>query len=248
MKSEHPGRYQLIDTIRGFTIINMILFHACWDLIYMFGHKFRLYDSWPGYIWQQCICWSFILLSGFCFYFSRRHLRRGIVVSLAGVLISVVTCIFMPKGSGILFGILTFLGCAMLITTPLDKLFKKLNPLPCLIISFALFFVLKDINIGCLGFEKLYIYPLPKSLYKGYFMSFLGFMDPDFYSTDYFSLFPWYFLFLTGYFICPLIKSKDKVLKPGIGFLSFLGRHSLLIYLAHQPIVYAILYLWHLVM
>ena len=79
-------------------------------------------------------------------------------------------------------------------------------------------------------------------LYRGLFMTFLGFPDPGFFSGDYFPLFPWIFLYLTGYFLYgmfmkfPEVKNALRIHLP-VPFLEAAGRHSLLLYLLHQPLL-----------
>ena len=87
MEKKGNGRLALLDSLRGLTLISMILFHACWDAVYMLGADWPWYGSRAGYIWQQSICWTFILLSGFCIPFSHRLLRRGLEVFGAGALV-----------------------------------------------------------------------------------------------------------------------------------------------------------------
>lgn len=58
-------RYALIDGIRGLAIVNMILYHAIWDLVYLYGFDWQWYLGPVGTLWQQAICWTFILVSGF---------------------------------------------------------------------------------------------------------------------------------------------------------------------------------------
>ncbi|MCR4989623.1 MAG: DUF1624 domain-containing protein [Lachnospiraceae bacterium] len=241
--SETRSRLGLIDTIRGITIISMILFHACWDILYFdLGLSPEFLYGTGAYIWQQSICWSFIFISGFCFSYGHDHLKQGLKLIILSLLVTAVTVLVMPD-ERIVFGVLTLLGCSVLLTIPLDRLFsdKKGTSIPGLLISLLLFFLLRNINRGTLGFEKLSLGALPENLYKGYFMTFLGFMDHEFISSDYFSVIPWVFMFLAGYFTNRVFNGKEKdikLFKLNIRPLAFLGRHSLIIYLAHQVILY----------
>ena len=56
------GRYALLDELRGLDLLSMIGYHACWDLIFLFGMSAAWYTGWQGHLWQQSICWVFILL------------------------------------------------------------------------------------------------------------------------------------------------------------------------------------------
>lgn len=109
------GRYALLDELRGLDLVSMMLYHACWDLVFLFDVNMRWYAGTPGRLWQQTICWVFILLSGFCAPFGRYMLRRGTVVFGAGAVVTLATLVFMPEGR-VIFGVLTFLGTAMLLT------------------------------------------------------------------------------------------------------------------------------------
>ena len=71
------GRYALLDELRGLDLISMMLFHVCWDLVFLFDVNMRWYAGTPGRLWQQTICWVFILLSGFCVQLGHHTLRRG---------------------------------------------------------------------------------------------------------------------------------------------------------------------------
>ena len=236
-------RLHLLDALRGFTLLNMIAFHGLWNLVYLFGIRLSWYTGTPGYLWQQWICWTFITLSGFCWSFSRNHLKRGALVFGGGLLVTAVTCIAMPE-SRIIFGVLTCIGSCMLLMIPVEKLAKKLPAAIGLAVSFGLFVLLRNVSDGSLGFEGWVICPLPASLYRNLLTAYLGFPPRSFFSTDYFPLLPWFFLFVTGYFLFRLLseqKLNEKLFAKGnVPLLNWLGRHSLIVYLLHQPVLYGL--------
>ena len=78
------SRYALLDELRGLDLVSMMLYHACWDMMFLFGIWMDWYIGWPGRLWQQSICWVFILLSGFCVPLGHRTLKRGAQVFAAG--------------------------------------------------------------------------------------------------------------------------------------------------------------------
>ena len=108
------GRYALLDELRGLDLVSMMLYHGCWDLVNLFGIQADWYYGLPGHLWQQSICWVFILLSGFCVQLGHHTLRRGAQVFGAGALVTAVTLLFMPEDR-VVFGVLTLLGSAMLL-------------------------------------------------------------------------------------------------------------------------------------
>jgi uncharacterized membrane protein len=231
-------RVRWIDALRGFTIVNMILYHAMWDAVYLRGVPAPWYVGAPGYVWQQGICWTFILLSGFCWKMDKRPLRRGIEVSLAGILITVVTGFFQEES--IQFGVLTLIGACILLMIPLERVLRHIPKYPGCALSFWAFFLFRNINDGCLGFEKIRLWTVPDCLYRNPLTTFLGFPEKGFYSTDYFSLIPWFFLFCAGYFMFRVWKERFvswDIPEKRFLILSLLGRNSLLIYLLHQPVL-----------
>lgn len=259
VKSEKK-RFHLIDEYRGFVVINMIAYHAIWDLVYMFGVDWQWYKSDIGFVWQQWICWSFILVSGFCWKMGKEPWKRGFQVYAGGVVISAVTFLFMPEAR-VMFGILTFLGSAMILMIPLDLLLKKVRPVFGGVISFLLFLFTYPVNSGYFGFGEQKLISLPEELYANGFTTYLGFDERGFFSTDYFSILPWFFLYVTGYFIysfifggrknnCPeavetsankIQNMLSKSICPPFGGI---GKHALIIYMLHQPVVYGVLSVW----
>lgn len=235
--------YGLLDTVRGVCILSMAAYHGMYDLVDIFGLPSAWYTGLPGYIWQQSICWTFILLSGFCFSLGRRPLRRGLTVFGCGWVVTLVTVLFMPEEQ-IWFGVLTLIGSCMLLMVPLEKLLRHVPAGVGLAAAAALFTLLRNVNRGTLGFEGWVLGTVPEGLYRNLLTAYIGFPPPDFFSTDYFSLLPWLFLFLTGYFLRRLLAGPLERLDPDAlrcPPLCALGRRSLPVYMLHQPVVYGVL-------
>lgn len=236
-------RLHFLDALRGFTLVNMIAFHGLWNLVYLFGFKADWYRGTPGYLWQQWICWTFITLSGFCWCFSRNPGKRGLLVFGGGALVTAVTCIAMPE-SRIVFGVLTCIGSCMLLMIPAEKVLRKLSAGAGLVLSFGLFLLLRNVGVGSLGFESFVICPLPAALYRNLLTTYLGFPHRGFFSTDYFPLVPWFFLFVTGYFLHRVLDQRNltqRLFGRGqVPVLNWMGKHSLIIYLLHQPVLYGL--------
>ena len=237
------GRVSALDALRGLTILSMIAYHGCWDLVYLFHMDWGWYRSSGAYLWQQSICWTFILLSGFCFSMGRHPVRRGLTVFACGALVTAVTVGFMPDEQ-IWFGVLTLIGTAMLVTVPVARLTVRAPAGVGLAVSAALFFLTRNVNRGTLGFESLVLAELPEGLYRNTLTAALGFPGPAFSSTDYFSLVPWVFLFLSGYFLYRLCGRRILFALSGLPDcrpLAALGRMSLPVYMLHQPVLYGVL-------
>ncbi|MBP3886219.1 MAG: DUF1624 domain-containing protein [Cellulosilyticum sp.] len=236
-------RYRILDYIRGINLINMVIYHSIWDLVYIFDINWTWYKSEGAYIWQQSICWIFILLSGFCWDIGKHKLKRGLIVFGAGIIVTVSTMLFMSENQ-IIFGILTLLGSCTLLLIPLEKILKKISAIMGFFGCMLLFLGLKQINEGYIGMGQAVFCYMPKELYQGYLRTYIGFKDSDFYSTDYFSLFPWLFLFMAGYFLYQVVYKKGLLKQLQVKkdtLVEYIGKHSLIIYLLHQPAIYLVL-------
>ncbi|MBQ6153280.1 MAG: DUF1624 domain-containing protein [Ruminococcus sp.] len=236
-------RYNLIDAIRGIAIINMIAYHLCYDIFVVFAVDENWYLTTGATIWERFICYTFILVSGVSMNFSKHPYKRGIIVNLCGFAITAITAIFMPS-QVIWFGILNLIGCAMLITAALKPVYEKLPPIMGAVGFFLLFSFFYGVPKQFLGFFNFRLIPLPEGLYQVKFLSFLGLKSTDFYSADFFPLLPWIFLFFAGFFLWKTLKTfrATELFRQRIPVLDLIGRHSLPIYLLHQPILYGICY------
>lgn len=222
-------RIQIIDTFRGFTIISMVLFHLFYNINYYWPLNF--YDGTVfNKIWQLSIALSFFTLSGItsCFLSPKKNIKRGTTTSFIGFAITIITYIF-AKEQLIIWGVLNGLGLSMIIVGFLGKSISfKLWPLFLLAFSFSYKIpsgLLSNINF----FDKLYslnLFPL-------------GFPSNSFYSNDYFPMIPWIFAFLAGLSLGKFLLAKNFYnFDTNDNFLAKIGRHSLLIYLSHQIILY----------
>mgnify|MGYP000733154684 CR=1 FL=1 len=234
------GRYALLDELRGLDLVSMMLYHACWDMMFLFGIWMDWYAGMPGRLWQQTICWVFILLSGFCVPLGHRTLKRGAQVFAAGALVTVVTLVFMPEDR-VIFGVLTFLGTAMLLTGVLEPLLKKIPPAAGLAVSAVLFALTYHLDERWLGFGGCAL----RCRMHGTRITLQRFSA-----------------FCPSIFIPPIIlpaavavfvlgrvlsarrggPGADGTAAPfGLPGTGWMGRHSLLLYLLHQPVIYGVL-------
>lgn len=232
---EKRKRLHGLDLLRGLTLLSMIAYHGTWNLVYIFGVNLPWYEALPGHIWQQSICWTFILLSGFCFLMGSRPLKRGLTIFGGGILVTLVTLIAMPENL-ILFGILTFTGSAMMLMVILEKALKKVPAVPGGVAAMVLFFF----------FER---WQAPIWLHRNLLTAYLGFPTKEFVSMDYFPVFPWIFLFIGGCFLFRIFHSRgwdEKLFAKGnLPVINWLGRHTLPIYLIHQPVLYGLGLAWY---
>ncbi|MGI6069667.1 MAG: heparan-alpha-glucosaminide N-acetyltransferase [Blautia sp.] len=236
-------RYGLIDALRGFALVNMIIFHLLYDLRYTMGWKLPWLTSRWVYWWQQGICWSFVLISGFTWSLGHRQLRRGLEVFFCGLVVTAVTYLFLPQEK-IFFGVLNFIGVSMMLLIPLRPFLEKRNPWAGLWVCLVIFGFCKNVAAGYLGFFGIPVISLPRAWYANYGTAILGLPFPGFYSSDYVPLIPGFFMFLAGYFLWRLIcreQGKERMLGKGVPVLQWCGRHSLWLYMLHQPVLMGIL-------
>ena len=241
---KNKNRYTILDALRGITIISMVLYHTVWDLIYMFHIPWTWFGSDVAHFWQQSILWTFLLLSGFCWSMGKKKLKRAFTVLAGSATITMITVLLVPEGL-IWFGVLSLIGTGMLVTIPLDRIFQKIPAGAGLCMSCILFIVTRNVGIGEISIGNWELFQLPESWYSNYITAYLGFPSEAFVSQDYVPVIPWIFLYWAGYFLYHIFRKKDwlKYLSAfSVKSLEWLGRHSLSIYMLHQPVIYVVLY------
>ena len=238
-KKNFTGRYLLIDAMRGFAITNMVIFHFLYDVYMIYGKDTSWYALPYIHVWQQAICWTFILIAGLVWHLGgTNNFRRGIFFNICGLAISLITWVIIPA-EAIRFGILNFMGCAVLLTIPLHNIIHKIPSIVGIIVNFTAFILFKNIQRGYLGIGEVKLWTLPTTLYNIKILTPFGFPYPGFRSSDYFPIFPWIFLFFTGYFFYFIFEKHDlwkHIAYAKIPILSKFGGKTIWIYLAHQPI------------
>ena len=229
---KRPERIWELDAFRGLCILCVIVIHAVFDLRYFAGLNFRLHP-----VFQFIMDYGgvlFVLLSGICVTLGSHSVRRGAVVFACGLVITGVTEAMIALGMAdasvrIQFGVLHLLGFCMM-TYPLYR------RLPAAAAAGA------GVVIVALG------YWFDTFLIQSPFWFALGLRAPGFAAGDYFPIFPHLGWFMLGTVRGRTVDKNRRSLLPRmpvniwpIRFLSACGRHSLWIYLLHQPVVYGIL-------
>ena len=237
-------RINLIDEVRGVCIILVVVYHLFYSMTMVFSME-AFYEIFAVMrIWQPILPAMFILISGISFQLSRNNVKRGLILLLISAAITLILWIFMPKQI-IWFGILHFLA-VMNIGFGLTK--KYIDKIPAVfgLIIFAFLFILTyNVHRGYLGIEGIWSFKLPEALYQTDLTAPIGFYTENFRSTDYNPLLPWMFMFLIGTILGRYAKNLPESLrKTHIRPLAFIGRHTLIIYLIHQPVIIGALYLF----
>ena len=142
----------------------------------------------------------------------------------------------------ILLGFFLSLALALVLARmPKEKQAKRLATGLCALAA-VLFAVCYPVGLGWVGLGGWKLM-LPQSLYANYFTAFFGFYPDWFYSADYFGLLPWLFLFWAGYYLHKAVgrRRMEPLRRSVCPALGWMGRHSLLLYLLHQPVIYGVL-------
>jgi len=229
-------RFIELDLLRGFAISVMILFHFLWDLDYFGIVRLNkaMYNS--NVIFQAL----FLVLVGITLAVkSNKHqenpsetykqiMRHGLLIFSLGMVITAVTLIVMPERP-VLFGILHCIGLSIILCAVFLR-FKTYN------IIFAGVIITAGFIIGHYHVTHPTIIHLMFGLHQTNVWR---------YTIDYFPLLPWFGVTLLGVGIGNILykdnkrrfKMPDLTNYKPITMVSWLGKHSLAIYLFHQPII-----------
>jgi len=224
-----------LDALRGLSILAVIWIHLTYDLVVLYRvwdlrnpAWFDFSQDWGGVI--------FLILSGVCVTLGSRPVRRGLLVLGCGVLISLVTAgLYLVNFSGkeiiIYFGVLHCLGICMLLWPLFRRWPVWLLGAVGLVFAGVGLYLVRNVQVD---FPWLIPFGVPSY---------------TFVTSDYFPLLPNLGYFLLGAFAGKTLYRNETSLLPGVNArqpilraLCFCGRHSLLIYLLHQPVLAGILF------
>lgn len=224
-------RLPVIDVLRGIALVAMIIYHASWNLD-AFGFTQMGVLSAPVWIaFARAIAGSFLMLTGLSLVLADAaghgtpaKLKRIGKVALAAALVSIATYLVFPDAF-VYFGILHHIALAGLLAWPL----LRLNWLVILAIAVGIVFVNQMIAVEFADTRWLA------------WIGISQFVPP---TNDYVPVVPWFAAVLAGVLAArlilktPSLQNQLVVLPSWSAPLVWMGRHSLLIYLIHQPILF----------
>jgi uncharacterized membrane protein len=241
VKNKQVERFWEIDLLRGIAIVGMILFHTFFDLNFFNVYPLDMHS--PLFLLYMYTNASlFIVLVGISLSLSYtravpmmtqqqkilNNIQRGFWIFGLGLVVTAVTWLYIGEGF-ILFGALHCIGISIILASPF--LVKQKYTIVAGSIILVIGIGLIQVRVG---------FP---------WLLWLGLRPYLFYTVDYFPLFPWFGIVLLGialgrYFYPQYTRRytlpdySNNIVIRGIRYL---GRHSLLIYFLHQPLIIGII-------
>jgi uncharacterized membrane protein len=231
-------RIEAVDAARGIALLAMAVYHFSWDLSFLQLAAIPVATD-PGWKWfARIIAGSFLFLVGVSLVLGhgegirwRSFLKRLAIVSAAAAGVTVATYLAFPLAY-IYFGILHCIALSSVLALPFLRL-----PWWAALAAVAMVFAIAEFGAS----ELLNRWPL---LWTG-----LSTRVP--FSNDYVPIFPWFAMVLAGVgaarLLAPFLRegrlARWRADGPIGRALAFAGRHSLAIYLLHQPLLLAVLVL-----
>ena len=235
-------RFAFVDVARGVALLAMFVYHFAYDLSF-----FRLIETdivfEPGWrLFARGIAGSFLIIVGFSLVLATRkglkrptYMKRLAMVTGAAAVVSLGTWFAMP-GNFIFFGILHHIALASVLALPFLRL-----PIGVVVLTAVLAFALP-------GFIAHPLLDTP-------WLSWLGFSRAPLQTADFVPLFPWFGCVLSGIVLARLLLPRlagtalaawSPAGSPA-RIVAWGGRHSLVVYLVHQPLFVGALMLTTLV-
>jgi uncharacterized membrane protein len=229
-----PGaRLAGLDALRGLAMVAMIGYHACFDLRW-FGYARWDFEHDPRWIAaRSLILGSFLLLAGVSLVLASRrpdapraHLGHVARIAAAALLVSVASYLVFPA-SFIWFGVLHAIAVSLLIAWPLVAR-------PRLALAIGVAVLAAGLAVSDARFDTRAL-------------GWIGFMTAKPATEDYVPLFPWTGVMLAGIAVGhALLRAGASALAPSARLprvLALMGRHGLLVYLVHQPLLVGAMWL-----
>ncbi len=221
-------RLQLPDVLRGLAVFLMIVFHSAYDLNHF---NILALDLFHGQFWpalQKVIMTLFVGVAGVSLALAAQHglkwsrfwRREAILVASAG-LVSAGSYALFPT-SWIFFGVLHFMALASLVALPLLRCGAW--------------------NIALGSVAVLLPWFVNEPFFNAMSLQWVGLGTEVANTKDYAPFLPWFGVLLLGIYTGSKLEQCALCLRPlpdwrVLAWLRWLGRHSLVIYLAHQPLL-----------
>ena len=225
------ARIVAIDNLRGLAVIAMVAYHFCFDLRY-----FRLtqWDFYHDPFWlhaRTAILSSFLIIAGISLVLANRRdvgancWRHVGIIAACAMAVSAASYALFPQ-SWIWFGVLHALAVSLVLARPLVK-----RPTLALVVGIAV-----------IAAGNLFAHPT----FDNHAIGWIGFMTAKPRTEDYVPLFPWAGVLLVGIAAGhALLRNEFRSISLAgklPRWMGWLGRHSLAVYLVHQPLLLGALF------
>ncbi len=219
-------RYLEVDAIRGFALLLMVAFHFCYDLNHFGYIDIDIRHGLDWRYFRYVILTFFLVTVGISLVLANQNkiyikhvLLRASKLLGASVLITLTT-LFTNPNMWIYFGVIHFILVASLV----GLLFIRLPKLSLLLgLSIIVLYNLDFIHMHWLYTLLQSPLHLPR------------------HTEDLVQFIPWFAAVLIGIYIgTNHLYDWGLQASRGVNVLVFLGRHALVIYLVHQPILFGI--------
>lgn len=226
---KYKKRIWEIDFLRGIAFLLMAINHIIFNLNYFFYVNtggLKRYELTFGFISAVL----FMLLCGISSNLSKSNIKRSKILFLISMAITLITFLIdVTQGTNICikFGILHFLALAMFISEFVKRL-SNFTVFALAVIVFALGLYFNSISV-----TAKFLFPL-------------GLTYNGFSSGDYYPLLPYLAYVFIGIIIGKTVyKKRVSIFKVKLcdNFINYIGRHALLFYLLHQPVLILVIWL-----
>lgn len=229
-------RFAFVDVARGVALLAMFIYHFAYDLSFLGLIETDIVAEPEWRIFARCIAGSFLIIVGFSLVLATRkglnrpaYLKRLAMVAGAAALVSLATWFALP-GNFIYFGILHQVAVGSVLALPFLGL-------PIIVVALS--------AVVAFALPSFVAHPLLDAPW----LSWLGFSHAPIHSADFVPVFPWFGCVLTGIVLARLLLPRLsgtalaswRPANPLARIVAGGGRHSLLVYLVHQPVFIAML-------
>lgn len=243
-------RFLELDLLRGLAVVGMIIFHLFYLLNYFEVMFLQMFSGW-WHVLGQFVRFSFLGLVGvgmvisynkvlgnlpdaqrggiFCWKAVLRQWCRAGIIFVLALIVSFATLLVIPD-QYVKFGILHLIATSIFVLSFVVRL-----PVIALIFGIAAIFLGKWLSGFTTNSLILFVF---------------GMKSETIFSIDYFPIFPWISVICFGIFLGNLLYAgkfrmclEKFVFHMAFKPILFLGRHSLVIYMLHMPVIIFLLWI-----
>lgn len=234
LNAARTARFPAVDLARGIAIVGMAVYHFSWDLAYFGLAAFDLLGDPFWLAFRAVVLSAFLLLVGVSHVLAQRRgfaarpfLRRLGLIAASAAAITAASYVAFPQ-TFIFFGVLHCIALSSLLLLGVARL-------PSIAIA--------AIAVACFAAPELIDAPF----FDNAWLVWLGLATWTPASNDFVPLLPWFGMVAAGVVLGRVLAAKQTVLRwqwqgASSNALQWAGRHSLIVYLLHQPVLFGSLY------
>lgn len=201
-------QYRVLNLLELLAFVNLFVFYSVYNINIGYGADVQWQFSEACALWQKYTIWSLVVICGMTFTQINNVLLKGLAFLVSGLALTAASIVLVPQ-KPIYFGLLTFLGIAVLLVQAVHGWLKKAPGSCGWLLAAIAYDLTRHLTEGVIVWQGKVIGHVPQALY-GTLTTWLGLPSAEFSSMEYVPVLPYIFLFICGVYFFQFLTEHEK--------------------------------------